>query len=294
MKIKEVLDKTAQFFREKKIDTARFDAEILISYGLSLKRIDLYLKFDQPLKEEELEKLRALVKRRSQGEPVAYIIGQKEFFGEMFKVSPAVLIPRPETEHIIEQVLDWTRKRSFDQPLRILDLGCGSGCIGLTLAKKIPHSLVTLVDYSQEAIAVARENSESLQVVDKIEFVETNADSDAWLENSDRRWKHSLFDIIVSNPPYIERADKEVDPSVHKYEPHMALYSDNQGLHALQTWSTLYSKYLSSEAIMVMEMGYTQAAVMYDHFKMLGQFNDVQVVQDLSQKDRVIFGAKSG
>jgi release factor glutamine methyltransferase len=138
MKLKEVLDKTTAFFKDKKLDTPRLDAELLLSHGLKLDRIQLYMKFDQPLSDEELATCRELVRRRSQGEPVAYIQGSKEFYGFSFEVNSHVLIPRPETEHIIDEALKWATDK--DRELKILDLGTGSGCVGLTLLKKFPQS----------------------------------------------------------------------------------------------------------------------------------------------------------
>lgn len=294
MKIKDVIEKTTTFFKDKKIPSARLDAEILISYGLHLKRIDLYLKYDQPLKTDELEQLRALIKRRGQGEPVAYIIGEKEFYGEMFKVSPAVLIPRAETEHIVENALQWIQKRSFDKPVRVLDLGCGSGCIGITIAKKRLNTRVTLLDLSSEALQVAEANVREHKLEDRIELVKSDAMDLNWMKSPLRKWDHCEFEIIAANPPYIDSKDPETEKFVKKFEPSMALFAGDQGFSCLKAWSDAYKGSLASEALMLMEIGYQQGTEMYDFYKMLSCFQDVQIIQDLAGHDRIVQGGKLG
>lgn len=294
MKIKEVLEKTTVFFKDKKIPSARLDAEILISHGLKLKRIDLYLNYDQPLKDSELEQLRALVKRRGQGEPVAYILGEKEFYGLPFKVSSDVLIPRPETELLVERALAWIHQKSFDHPVRVLDLGCGSGCVGIAVASRAKNTLVTLVDLSEKALAQAQINVHLHGLNERIECLGANATDAAWLASSQRKFSHRNFDIILANPPYIDRADPNIEIDVKKFEPEMALFAEENGLQYLKAWSEFSEKYLASEALMAMEIGSSQGTEMYDHFKMLSCFADVQIVQDLASLDRVVLGVKYG
>jgi release factor glutamine methyltransferase len=294
MKIKDVLEKTTTFFKDKKIASARLDAEILISFGLNLKRIDLYINHDQPLKEIELEDLRTLVKRRGMGEPVAYIIGEKEFFGLPFKVNADVLIPRPETEHLVEKALEWIHKKSFDHPVRVLDLGCGSGCLGLSIAAKTKNTIVSLLDVSEKALFVTQNNVHLHLLNERVELIKSTASDIQWMDESSRKFKHKLFDIIISNPPYIDRADPETEAFVRKFEPEIALFAEGNGYSFLKSWSEIYEKFLSSEAMMAMEIGYKQGTEMYDHFKMLGCFHDVQIIQDLANHDRIVFGAKYG
>lgn len=294
MKIKDVLEKTTTFFKDKKIASARLDAEILISFGLNLKRIDLYLKHDQPLKDAELEDLRDLVRRRGQGEPVAYIIGEKEFYGLTYRVTSDVLIPRPETEHLVEKALEWIHKKSFDHPVRVLDLGCGSGCVGLSIAARAENTIVSLLDISEKALVVAQENVHLHKLNDRVELIKSPASEVNWMDQSGRTFKHKLFDIVVANPPYIDRQDPEVEKFVRKFEPEVALFAEDEGFAMLKTWSEIYERFLSAEAMMAMEIGSRQGTEMYDHFKMLGCFHDVQIIQDLANHDRIIFGAKYG
>jgi release factor glutamine methyltransferase len=293
MKLKEVLDKTTAFFKDKKLDTPRLDAELLLSHGLKLDRIQLYMKFDQPLSDEELATCRELVRRRSQGEPVAYIQGSKEFYGFSFEVNSHVLIPRPETEHIIDEALKWATDK--DRELKILDLGTGSGCVGLTLLKKFPNARLVSVDISDEALKVAQRNAESLGVQDRVRFVHADAgNTDVVLQNYQAFMGQSKIDILVSNPPYIANEDPLVEKDVRKFEPHTALFAADDGLALLKLWSAQYSPKLSHPGLLLMEMGMSQGPIMSEHLVKLGMFNEVRVIKDLSGHDRVLRGVING
>lgn len=286
MIVKEVLDKTVQFFKDKKIETARLDAELLLCSALGLKnRVDIYLKFEQPLKEDDLVKARDLVRRRSQGEPVAYILGEKYFYGFPFKVSAAVLIPRPESELLVEAALKWIEKQGLETP-KILDLGTGSGCLGLTLAKKISGAQVTLVDASPEALTIAQQNADQLAVLDRVQLIHSKVE--------DLQDFSTAFDLIISNPPYIAAGDVRVEEDVHKFEPHMALYSEENGQQALRTWSKKASAWLMPKAWMGFEMGMDQSEDMKNYFAELSVFDSISVLKDLSGLSRHIIGEKNG
>lgn len=286
MKLKEVLDKTVTFFKDKKIETARLDTEIILAHALGLKnRIDIYLKFDNPLTEPELAKCRDLVRRRVQGEPVAYITGQKEFFGISFIVNPSVLIPRPETEHLVEAALEWIKKNNIENP-RVLDLGCGSGCIGQTIAKKIPTAKIAQVDISAEALEVAKQNAEKNSVIEQIEFVLSDAMT---LNLSEQK-----FDLVLANPPYIAETDEDIQPEVKKFEPAQALFANDNGEYALKEWSKKFASNLSNKGIMIFELGSKQGQNMKSHFESLSAFGAVYLIKDLSGLDRHIVGEKNG
>lgn len=285
MKLKDVLDKTVAFFKEKKVDTPRLDAELLLAHGLGIERIQLYLKFDQPLKEEELQTCRELVRRRSLGEPVAYIVGYKDFYGLRFGVNQNVLIPRPETEHLVEFILD--RVSDKEQPYKILDLGAGSGCIGLTLLYNLPQARLVSLDLSEKALEVAQQNAAQIAVQERVKFLAGDAEK---LEPEIAK----DFDFIAANPPYIDRQDTHVEENVKKFEPDAALFARDKGLHCLKTWSAKYVSHLVPGGIMAMEMGYDQGPAMKAHFDSLGVFKEVRVIKDLSGHDRVIYGVKHG
>lgn len=283
MTLKEIIDRTTQFFKDKKFDSPRLDAELLIAHGLKIERIQIYLKFEQPLEEAQLQVCRDLVKRRIQGEPVAYILGYKEFFGERFSVNSNVLIPRPETEHVVEAALDWAKDKT--KAYKILDLGTGSGCIGLTLLKKLPQAQLTSVDISGGALEVAQQNAVQLKVEDRVQFVQGDA--------LEKEASLAQFDIIVSNPPYVAAGSVHLEENVKKFEPSSALFAEDAGLQFLKNWSEKYRTHLNSEGIMLMEMGFDQGPAMKSYYQSLG-FQEVKIIKDLSGHDRVISGVKHG
>lgn len=285
MKIKEVLDKTIQFFKDKKMDSARLEAEWLIGAGLGLDRVQLYLKFDQPLKDDELTKLREMVKRRISGEPLAYITGSRGFYGLEFQVTKDVLIPRPETETLVEKALNYIKTIQAEE-IQIVDLGSGSGCIGLTLAKKDSRVNVTLVDVSNEALKIARLNAVKLSVLNQCEFIESDAAH--FLDKTNLQ-----FDLILANPPYIDLKDLHVEENVKKFEPNLALFADG-GTSLLKKWSAAAPVRLKKKSLMMMEMGFDQGPQMKNHFEELKSFEKVEVLKDLSGHERVILGEKNG
>jgi release factor glutamine methyltransferase len=325
MLLKEVLDKTTQFFRDKQIESPRLDAELLLANSLGLKnRVDLYLKFSTPLKDDELSRCREAVRRRSLGEPVAYIVGSKGFFGFDFHVDKNVLIPRPETELLVEAGLKYLEFLDQSQ-IKIMDMGCGSGCIGLSLVKameikrsqgksfsKLRSVELWAVDKSGEALSVAKKNSESLLLNNdeqkselkalaekkfenlslaplekKIEFVQADLQSERFESQT------GSFDLVLANPPYIENESLEVEINVKKFEPNTALFSQDQGYADLKIWSQTSFALLKTQGVCGMEMGKDQAAQMKQHFEKI-HFKSIEVIKDLAQFDRHIFGRKIG
>lgn len=200
--------------------SARLDSELLCAHALGLRRIDLYLQFDRPLDEPELTSIRELIRRRGKGEPVAYITGMREFYGRPFHVTPDVLVPRPDTETLVQQAVAFLRDRPGAE-LRVADLGTGSGCIAVTLAAEVTAVRAVGTDISAAALDVARANAEALGA--DVSFIECSwADC---LEGS--------FDLIVSNPPYVTTAEFEaVDRDVRDFEPRGALLGGDDGLDA--------------------------------------------------------------
>ncbi len=289
MLLKEVLTKSIQFFKDKNIESFRLDAELLIAHALKIERIALYLRYDQPLSESEVQICREYIRRRSLGESVAYITEEKGFFKEVFKVLPGVLVPRPETEHIVEEVLKFIEKNKIINP-RILDLGAGTGCIGLSILKFIPEASLVSVDISKIAIDNIKLNVEKLKLQDRVVVIETAVENINW--NDPVHFGPQTFDCILSNPPYIDVLDPEVDPAVRKFEPAQALFAGNKGLLFLQNWSKLSLNSLKKPAMMIFEMGHQQGPVMKAHFESLNAFVEVSVIQDLSKKDRIIVGTK--
>lgn len=215
------------YLAQKGISSPRMDVEVMIAHALHLDRLKVYLQFDRPLDAGELAVIRELLKRRAQREPLQYLLGQREFFGLNFKVGPGVLIPRPETELLVEGVLKHLEK--FPEEKRVvLDLGTGSGCIAISVAKSIPCR-VWGVDLSQKALEMAQQNAQNLEVASSIEW--RQGDWFKALKGEDP----SEFAVIASNPPYIPPQEKdELSPEVRDYEPSEALFAEKEGLKAYE------------------------------------------------------------
>lgn len=286
MTLKEVFDKTVLFFKQKNFESARLETELLLMHGLGLKsRVDIYLKYESPLNKEELDRCRELVRRRSTGEPVAYIVNEKHFFNDRFYVDSRVLVPRPETEILAEKSLEWLKKTQPSSP-KILDLGTGSGCLGLSLGKHFTDCHVTLVDISSDALEVAQKNAQALNLSDKVTFLHSSVQNLNFPEQS--------FDLIVANPPYIAENDPNVQESVKKFEPHQALFSPADGYKDLKEWSTLAAGWLKKPGFMGFELGLGQSESIVKHFENLGILDKVYPVDDLSGIARHVIGVKNG
>ena len=207
--ILEIINLSADFLIGKGVEDSRINAELLLAHVLNCKRLDLYLKFDQPLKEEELAVYRELLKRRGRREPLQYIVGIVEFYGLEFKVNPSVLIPRPETEILVETVIENSNK---DEQLKILDIGTGSGNIAVSISKHLVNSKIWGIDSSNEALKIADENSKINSVEDRTYYLQKNILNGFEINEKD-------FDIIVSNPPYISGKDFYSLPKTCKQQP---------------------------------------------------------------------------
>lgn len=230
----------------------RLDAEVLLALALSKSRVEVYTSFDQLLGESELGKIRELLKRRAAGEPVAYIVGEKEFYSRAFCVRPGVLIPRPETECLIEVV----RKLFPNQEgkYRFLDLGTGSGILAITLALLYPHSNVDAVDLSPVALATARENACRHHCEDRIRFHEVD------MTETDRLGSLGRYDVIVANPPYLSSTEYEtISHEVRDFEPKEALWAAEEGLYFYRILMTMAPSFLnSSNGAFIAEIGAMQ------------------------------------
>ena len=288
MKLGEVLEKTIQFFKDKGFQTARLDSELLISSALGFERIQLYLKFDQPLKEEEMQRCRDLVRRRSSGEPVTYILGEKGFYGSNFFVSKGVLIPRPETEIIVDHALRWIEQRP-NQEVQVADLGCGTGCIGISILLRSTNSLLTAFDFSEEAIKCTRRNTEQHNLIDRVKIFKTDLQDAIQISQI-----NNTFDVIVANPPYISASDPLIDKHVKEFEPGSALFSDENGFKDIRLWAQSFIPKLNSGGIMLFEIGYNQGQQAKDLFEGFKIFSQVRLIKDLAGHDRVIEGVMNG
>ncbi|MBU3742137.1 MAG: peptide chain release factor N(5)-glutamine methyltransferase [Candidatus Kapabacteria bacterium] len=238
----------AEYFRDKEIDSPRLTIELMICHVLDIQRVQLYTDFERPLTREELANLRAMVLRRKDHEPLQYILGQADFYGRPFIVTPDVLIPRPETELLVDRVI---RGAKGQGSIRCLDIGTGSGCIPVTAAIHLPESHWLAIDISKGALDVATRNAERHGVADRVE-----------LQQCDilKEQPAGTFDIITMNPPYIAAADiSELEPEVRDHEPHQALTDDADGLTFFRRLAVLASVMLRPGGTMFIEIGHGQS-----------------------------------
>lgn len=275
--IRSLLGWIAQDFGGLGIPSARLDAELLVSHALSLDRVKLYLDLDRPLAPDELARVRGLVVRRRKREPIAYIIGEREFYRRRFEVAPAVLIPRPDTETLIERALELLPQ---DSTARVLDLCTGSGAIAVTIAAERPGVHVTATDISPEALEVARRNAAKLGVAERCEFIE--GDLFAPLSAAAR------FALIAVNPPYIADADLEgLQPEIKQYEPRLALASGSDGLAHLRRLCEAARAYLEPNGALLFEVGLGQSGQVTEWLLAQG-FSEVGTHKDLGGVERVV------
>lgn len=272
----EIVKKTSEFFAGKGIESPRLNAELLIGHALGLKRMQLYLQFERNLTAQELDLLRGLVRRRGQREPLQYIVGSTDFHGITLKVDRRALIPRPETEGLVEAV----RTRLSEAPSRILDLGTGSGAIALSLATLYPEAAVIAVDRSPEALALAKENTEALGLGARVSLRQ----SDWFSAVADE----APFPLIVSNPPYLsEEETKATTPEVRGFEPLSALASANAGLADLERLLREAPGHLATGGLLALETGIAQHAALKELAARAGLV-DVESLPDLTGRDRYI------
>jgi len=273
-----VLDWTTQRFTEAGIAAARLEAQVLLAHVLACSRVQLYTGFDKPLGEEELARYRMLIKRRLAGESVSYLVGETEFWGLPFHVDESVLVPRPDTETVIEVVRSVRPDRA--QPCRILDLCTGSGVIAVSLAKEYPAARIVATEISPSAAAVARRNAVRNQVADRVDV----RDGDLFAPVADEQ-----FDLITANPPYIASAIVPTLSSEVRREPVIALDGGADGLAFYDRICREARAHLTPGGALVVEHGYDQADAVRARFAAAG-FADIALVHDLGKNPRVTWG----
>lgn len=273
----EIIKKTSDFFAARGIESARLNAELLVGHALGLKRMQLYLQFERVLFEAELEKIRPLVRRRGQHEPVQYIIGETEFHGLRLKVDRRVLIPRPETELLVEYI----EQSLTEPPARVLDLGTGSGVLALALAKLYVGANLTAVDLSEDALVLARENAAANGLAERVTWMGSN-----WFEQIS---PEARFELIVANPPYLTAAETAATaPEVREFEPAMALTSTGpEGQGDLETIIQQAPRYMVPGGLLALETGIAQHEALLRMAKTAG-FSQVESRQDLTKRDRFV------
>jgi release factor glutamine methyltransferase len=279
-----LLDWTAGYFADRRSEYPRLDAEVLLAHALECRRIDLYTRYDEVVSEQGRARFRELVQQRVEGCPVAYLVGRKEFFSLPFEVTPAVLIPRPESEFVVLECL--ALAKGLAEP-RVLDIGTGSGNLAVTVAYQHPGAQVTAVDVSPEALAVASRNAARHGVAQRIRFL--TGDLCAPIPQGER------FDFILSNPPYIAREDLESLPvGVRNYEPHIALNGGPGGFAVFERLVAQAPDYLTSGGFLILEIGAPQHEPARQRILTLGQYELADTIYDGSHHPRVLRARKIG
>jgi release factor glutamine methyltransferase len=273
-----------QFLRDAGIESARLDAEVLLGHALDKERADIYLGMESTLNDSDEKIFRESLTRRAKGEPVAYITGHKEFWSLDFVVTPDVLIPRPETELVVELTLK--EAITTKAALKILDIGTGSGVIAIALAKELPAAEIWAVDVSAAALNIAEVNARRHGVAERVKFLDGDL-FDPITELGHR------FDVIVSNPPYIlSKEIANLGREVRDWEPKMALDGGPDGLDCYRQIIGGAHTYLAPEGRVLLEIGEDQGTAVAGLFVPAGRFGAATIFQDYAGKDRVIGASK--
>lgn len=285
LSVLEIIKKTTDFFSAKKVEHPRLNAELLVGHALALKRMQLYLQFERLLSEAELEKIRPLVRRRALHEPLQYILGETEWSGLRLKTDRRALIPRPETELLVEMVVQAVYAGS--EPARILDLGTGTGALAIALAKRWSGARVTAVDKSPDALALAGENAVALGVADRVALVQSDWYGSLALSNGEE------FNLIVANPPYLSAAEvDEAADEVRLHEPRSALEAPDDGMADLRRIIDGAPRFLAAGGLLAMETGIAQHQALLTLCAQAG-LPRTESRKDLTGRDRFVFAWKS-
>jgi release factor glutamine methyltransferase len=277
-----ILEWTTAYFKSHHLEQPRAAAEILLAHALCVGRVDLYVQYDRCLAVEELGLFKGFIRRRIQREPVAYIVGKKEFWSMDLKVTPDVLIPRPETETLVEAALKIIRTKPRQAPMKMLDLGTGSGAIVLAMASERPDQSFYAVDRSEKALAIAQYNAQTHELDKVITFLQGN-----WFDPVRDRKRY--FDVIVSNPPYIASHEfEDLPPEITQHEPREALEGGPDGLDGIRLIIKHASDHLVPGGWLLFEIGHDQWVAVDGLISAAKTYSDWAVIKDYSGHDRVV------
>ncbi len=280
---KKLLAWTSEYLGQGGVESPRLCAELLLSQVLECQRIELYTRFDYTPNPEQLKSFRELVRRCKDHEPVQYLTGKASFYSLTLQVSSSVLIPRPETEVLVAQAIDFLRKQIQRPVVRVLDLCTGSGCIAIGIAENVIEAEVVAADRSAAALEVARKNIETYGLQGRITLAEGN------LFDGLRDADNSIFDLIVSNPPYISAEEfPRLPRNVRDYEPKEALLGGSDGLEYYRRIVCESPPYLADSAALMVEVGFNQADAVREIFSQTGLWTDITGVKDALGHTRVI------
>lgn len=273
--LKDIRDKTEHYFISKKVPNAKLDTDLIIAHCLGIQRLEIYLDLERPIYEKELDNIRECVRRRGKREPLQYILGFTEVFNCQIKVDSRALIPRQETEYMIELCM-----QLIGEQARVLDLGTGSGVIALALAKAFPKISVLAIDQSLEALALAKENASALALNERVDFLMSD-----WFSKVPQA---ETFDLIVANPPYLSQSDlKTAEPEVTEFEPTNALVSEEGGLLDLKRIIQNAPNFLAEKGWLVLETGIEHEAILSEFANALGYVN-ISCENDLENRPRFL------
>lgn len=275
MIVLEVLQSSTEYFKKRGIESPRLNAEHLLAHILKRKRIELYLEFERELAEEELAPLRELVRRRGQGEPLQHLLGTVEFAGQIFLCDKRALVPRPETEQLVELL----KSQAPNPKSQILDVGTGSGVIALSLAAHFPEAVVTATDISEEALALARENAERLGLTTRVEFLR----SDLLL------YVNHVYDLIVANLPYVPNNNRDTLSREVAHDPEVALFGGGRGDEIVRKLIEAAPSHLAPGGLLALEVGIGQAD---DLAALMAKknYHDIKTERDYAGVIRFLFG----
>lgn len=281
--IREAFFQASSFLRQAGIDSPEFEAEYLLKRLLRLSRTQLFVRMLEAFPAELIGRWRDWLQRRARQEPLQYIVGEEEFYGRLFRVTPDVLIPRPETELLVQAVLEEAEKWCRKKEIELVDIGAGSGCISITLAKERPRWKVKAVDLSTAALQVAKENAERLKCSEQCQWIEGNL-----LEPIT-----SSFDVLVSNPPYIsEREWEGLEQQVKEYEPELALIGGEDGLEPYRkiVAQLCRKKNLPSRLFLAFEIGAYQGPDVLREIQKIPGLVKGEIRKDFAERDRIVLG----
>lgn len=281
-RVVDLLDWTVAYFQQHGIPNPRLDAEVLLGHLLEKSRLQLYLHFEMPVFQEHLTPFRELIKKRIAHTPVSYLTNRKEFMSLDFYVDERVLIPRPETEQLVETILT-IETRDFQ---RLLELGTGSGVIATSLAVQHPEWEIVATDISESALVVARKNAETHACAARIKFLSGDLFEPIETINANG---NAQFDWIVCNPPYIKNTERDtLRPDVRDYEPEIALFGGDDGLNVIRRLIAGAPKYLAPSGKLILEIGATQADAVRTLLETESAYETYEVFKDYAEKERVV------
>ena len=276
----EILQSTTAYFQKHGIESPRLNAEHLLAHVLKLSRLELYLEFETKLNEQELTRLRELVKRRAQGEPLQHLLGTVEFCGQTFLCDKRALVPRPETEQLVELLVSENREQRTE--IRIIDVGTGSGVIALSLAKQFPEAKVFAIDISEDALSLARENAERLGLSERVRFQKADL-----LENLNER-----VDLIVANLPYVSMQDRQSLSREVLRDPEVALFAGDKGDELVRKLIEQAPAHLNPSGLLALEIGINQAEEVCEFLRQKN-YHDIEAKKDYAGVTRFVL-AKYG